>query len=225
MRTQPKRVVGALERTVISETLGDRHMRVTTCMAGALLLVAAGVASGQTRTDRSFTAVSKSCEGIQWSQTTLARNPKIGSACQSVEERDGKTYVKFQGTVQRNDRGKELEIRVKNGDTITVNPPDNMVVWINDKKTPVRQLSRGDELNFYVPEDQFTAQFAQEQQPTPAQYVAVPIVYRETTYEPERTAANLPSTASNNMLVMLIGGVFAAFGMLLTVRRRNGSRF
>jgi LPXTG-motif cell wall-anchored protein len=191
-------------------------------MAGALLLLAAGAASAQsTRVDRSFTAVQKNCEGIQWSETTLARNPKIGQACQSVEERDGKTYVKFQGTVQRNDRGKELEIRVKKGDTITVNPPEDMVVWINDRKTPVRQLSRGDELTFYVPEDQFTAQFAQEAQPTSTQYVAVPIVYTQTTYEPERTAANLPSTASNNVLVMLIGGVFAAFGMLLTVRRRN----
>ena len=196
-------------------------MRVTTCMAGALLLIAAGAASAQaTRVDRSFTAVQKNCEGIQWSQEALARNPKIGSACQSVEERDGKTYVKFQGTVARNDRGKELEIRVKKGDTITVNPPEDMVVWINDKKTPVRQLSRGDELTFYVPEDQFTAQFAQESQPTPAQYVAVPIVYRQTTYE--QTAANLPSTASNNVLLMLIGGVLTAFGMLLTARRRRG---
>jgi LPXTG-motif cell wall-anchored protein len=197
-------------------------MRVCTSMAAMLLLTCAGAASAQTRIDRSFNAVSKDCSGIQWSKEALERYPTIGSACRGVEERDGKTYVKFEGTVKQNiDRGKQLVVEFTDGGEFTVTPPAEMALYINDRKTPVSQLSRGDELNFYMPEDRFTAQFAQDATPTP-QYVSVPITYRET--ESTYQAAALPATASNDALMVMFGSVLAAFGMLLTIRRRNFGR-
>lgn len=194
-------------------------MRRTICMAGVLLL-ASGAALSQTTMDRSFKAVSKDCAGVQWTQEALQQYPNLSRACQSVEVRDGKTYVKFQGTVARNvDRGKQIDVRVKDGDTVTLSPPEGTSVYINDRKTPVSQLSRGDELNFYIPEDRFTAQLAQDTSAQP-QLVTVPIVYRETTtYQtPERTAS-LPATATDRGLMLIFAAIALLFGATLTLGR------
>jgi hypothetical protein len=72
-----------------------------------------------------------------------------------------------------------------------------------------------------VPEDRFAAQFAQDTTPAP-QFVAVPIVYREvrTTEEtPTRTAAVLPSTATNQGLMLIFAAVVLAFAATFTMLR------
>jgi LPXTG-motif cell wall-anchored protein len=197
-------------------------MRVRTSVALVLSLACAGTAVAQTKVDKSFTATSKDCSGIQWSEQAVQMYPTIASACQGVEVRDGVTYVKFEGTVQKNvDNGKQLVVRFKDGGDMTLTPGPHVTVYIDNKVTPVSKLSRGDELNFHVREDRFAAQFPQDASPTP-QYVAVPIVYRETssTYEPEQTAA-LPSTASNDALALVLGSILALFGSVMVFRRRN----
>jgi LPXTG-motif cell wall-anchored protein len=201
------------------------NMRVRTSIAaGVLTLVCAGAAVAQSGVDRSFTATSDDCSGIQWSQQALETYPTIASACQGIEVRNGKRYAKFEGTVQRNiENGKQLEVRFKDGGNMMLTPKPDVVVYINDKKTPVKDLSRGDELNFYVPEDRFAAQIAQDTSATP-QYVVVPIVYHQTTYEPERTAAALPSTATNDGIMLLFGSLMTALGMWLTFQRRRQER-
>lgn len=199
-------------------------MRRSICMAGVLLLACTGAALAQSSIDRSFKSMSKDCAGVQWSQESLAKYPNLARACQTVEEREGKTYVKFQATVDRNiDRGKQLVLKVKDGDPVTLNPPAGTTVFINGRKTPVSQLARGDSLTFYVPEDRFVAQVAQDETPTP-QYVVLPIVYRETTtYEqPERTAAALPSTATNRDLTLILGLGTLMFAVMLTLQRVRG---
>jgi hypothetical protein len=71
-----------------------------------------------------------------------------------VLQRDGKSYVKFTGEVVRViDGGRQLTLDFKGGGIFTVSPPENMNVSINDKRTRVRDLRRGDELSFYIPED------------------------------------------------------------------------
>jgi LPXTG-motif cell wall-anchored protein len=198
-------------------------MRVSSSVIGLLMVVCAGTTLAQSRVDRSFRTTSKDCSGVVWSKEALATYPTIASACQAVEERNGKAYVKFEGTVQRNvERGKQLEVRFKDGGDITLSPGPEMSLYVNNRKTAVRDLARGDQLNFYVPEDRFAAHFAEDSAPTP-QYVVVPIVYRETTttYEPERTAAALPATASNSGLMLVFGGLLTAFGLLLVMRRHH----
>jgi hypothetical protein len=69
-------------------------------------------------------------------------------------QRDGKSYVKFTGEVVRVvDAGRQLTIDFKGGGVFTVSPPENMNVSINDKRTRVRDLQRGDQLSFYIPQD------------------------------------------------------------------------
>lgn len=184
----------------------------------------ASTALAQTSVDRSFKLTSKDCSGVQWSEETLRTYPKIGSACQGVETRSGKNYVKFAGTVQRNaDRGKHLTVNFKGGDTITLTPPPETHLYVNGKRTPVADLQRGDALNFYIAEDRLAAQFPQEDPAATTQYVIVPIVIRER-IEPsrdEQLAATLPGTASPLPLLAVGGFMALALGALLTLRRKR----
>ena len=133
-------------------------IKKTTMVSTACLIVCASAATAQTSVDKSFTAVSKDCSGIQWSQRALTMYPTIGSACQSVEERNGKTFVKFQGTLKKNvNRGEQLVVNFKDGGDVTLTPPPETSFYVDGKKTKVADLQRGSELNFYIAEDRLAA--------------------------------------------------------------------
>ena len=188
-------------------------------LSGLVASVLAASALAQTSVDRSFTTVSKDCPGIQWSAEALQAYPNIAKACQAVEERDGKTYVKFAGRVERNiNNGEQLKINFRDGDTLTLTPPTNTTLYVNGKETPVADLQRGDSLQFYVPEDQFVAQVAKDDTPQ-TQYVVVPIVYREVIREPEQAAAVLPDTAGDLPLVALSGLMLLGLRAGFTIAR------
>lgn len=189
-------------------------------LGGMALSLMTATALGQSSIDRSFTTVSKDCGGIRWSDEAVKKYPGIASACQAVEEREGKTYVKFQGEVERNiNRGEQLAVKFKDGETLTLTPPPNTQLYVNGRKTAVRDLRRGDELNFYVPEDRFVAQIPEE---NPTQYVVVPIVYREVVREPApEQAASLPHTAGDVPLFALGGVMLLGLGAGLTVLRKK----
>ena len=190
-------------------------------LGGVVASVLASSAWAQTNIDRSFTTVAKDCPGIQWSAEALKAYPNIAKACQAVEERDGKMYVKFAGRVERNiNRGEQLKINFRDGDTLTLTPPANTTLYVNGKETPVANLQRGDQLQFYVPEDQFVAQVAKDDTPQ-TQYVVVPIVYREVIREPEQAAAVLPDTAGELPLVALSGLMLLGLGAGLTIARKK----
>ena len=189
-----------------------------TMVSTACLIVCASAATAQTSVDKSFTAVSKDCNGIQWSDRALATYPTIAAACQGVEERNGKTYVKFQGTLKRNvNRGEQLVVNFKDGGEVTLTPPPETSFYVNGKKTKVADLERGSDLNFYIAEDRLAAQFPETEVQT-ARLVIVPIVVRE--QAPERMAS-LPSTAGPLPLLALGGMLSLGFGGLLTLYRRR----
>jgi hypothetical protein len=193
-------------------------MKTTTMLATTCLVVCASAAA-QTKVDRSFTAVSKDCSGIQWSEQAVDTYPTIASACQGVEERNGKTYVKFQGKVKRNvNRGEQLVVNFKDGGEVTLSPPAETHLYVNGKRTPVADLQRGDDLNFYIAEDRLAAHFPETESAT-ARLVIVPIVVREV--ESEERMAALPSTASPLPLVALGGFLTLGLGGLLTLYRRR----
>lgn len=144
--------------------------------------------------------------------------PTIGSACQSVEERNGKTYVKFQGTLKRNEGGERIVVDFKDGGEITLTPPPETSVYIDGRRTPVARLQRGDELTFYIAEDRLAAQFPEAETQT-ARFVMVPIAVQEEAEQPRQMAASLPSTGSW-LPLLAIGGVLALmFGSLLVLFR------
>lgn len=197
-------------------------MRGPRLLGGIAIALIAGTALAQTSIDRSFTTVTKDCDGVRWSDTALQAYPNIASACQGVEERNGRTYVKFSGTVERNiNRGQQLRINFREGSTMTLSPPANTTLYVNGKQTPVSDLQRGDQLNFYVPDDQLVAQVAEDDTPQ-TQYVVVPIVYREVVREPaQQQAASLPHTAGDLPLAALGGLMLLGLGGGLTIARRR----
>jgi len=195
-------------------------------IVSAIVLGASAAGVAQTPVDRAFTATGTRCEDVTWSQETLARYPKIANACQSVTEKDGKYYVKFSGEVREvRDRGRRLTIDFKDGDRVTLNPSENMTINLDGRKTPVRELRRGDVLNFYVPQDQLAAQFPEGE----AFAVSVPIPFAKpvTTRVAlvpgatmRATAPELPKTASEIPLLGLCGLLLTALGAALTTLRR-----
>jgi len=192
----------------------------------AIVLGASAAGLAQTPVDRAFTATGTHCEDVTWSKETLAKYPRIASACQSVTEQDGKYFVKFSGEVRNvGYRGRTLTIDFKDGDQVTLSPSENMTINLDGKKTPVRELRRGDVLNFYVPQDQLAAQFPEGE----AFAVAVPIPFAK----PESTrvalvpgatmsatSPQLPKTASELPALGLCGLLLMAFGAALTTLRR-----
>jgi hypothetical protein len=131
-----------------------------TMVAAVLALAASAAVSGQSRVDPAFKAAGVRCDQIAWSKESLAKHPRIAGACQEVTQRDGKYYVRFQAEVRGvADHGRWLTVKFKNGGRLTLTPPANMSVDIDGEATPVGRLRPGDQLNFYVPEDQLAASF------------------------------------------------------------------
>jgi LPXTG-motif cell wall-anchored protein len=187
-------------------------------MAGLLSCCTAWPAFSQ-HTDESFTTKSEDCAGVQWSAETLKKYPNIVPACQSVEHHNGVEYVKFSGTVVRTKNGgKTLTLRLKDGGEVTVDMPDQTALSMEGRSTPMQQLKRGDQLNFYIPQNRVVAQFyAPEQKAEEAPAVAAPIES-----PPERVASTaLPATASDVPLLATSGFLLLCLGAALTVFRRN----
>lgn len=201
-------------------------MRISraTMLVGAVAVAATTTVFAQTRVDRAFTATGASCDQVEWSQEALEDYPQIASACQEVLERNGRYFVLFEGEVERvADRGREITVDFEEGDRLTLTPPENLSIYIDGRQRSVRDLRPGDQLNFYVPQDQLVATFyagepgtgvAQEAQISPEEpeeRVAA------ADYEPERT---LPGTASGLPALAMAGLLLIALGAGLTLRRR-----
>jgi hypothetical protein len=184
--------------------------------AVAALAAAAGVYAQTSSVDRSFTANGSNCLEVVWSPEMLAKHPKIASACQEVMQRDGKSYVKFEGEVKKvAKKGTEVVMDMKGGDTITLNPVEGRQVVVGGKKVPVKSLNPGDKLTFYVPEDRLTA--AVMETPTaPIEEIPMgaPVVEQvamtTTDYSMPHTASAWPVAALGGLLALGFAGVLRA---------------
>jgi hypothetical protein len=188
-------------------------------LAAAVAMAAAAGVFAQNKVDKSFTASDTSdCTQINWSPEMLAKHPKIASACQEVMHRDGKTYVKFEGTVKKVAKGgSEVTMDMKGADRIVLNPDPNKVMYIGGNKVKVKNLKPGDTLTFYVPDGRVVA--AVMETPTaPVEEIPiseapmVQVAQTETTYD-------MPKTASSWPLMALFGALAIGFAGVLRGRR------
>jgi len=191
-------------------------------LAAAFALAAAAGVNAQSSVDKSFTANGTTCADITWSPEMLAKHPKIGSACQEVMQRNGTTYVKFDGTIKKVAKGgSEVTMDMKGGDKLVLNPDPNRSVYIGGKKTPVKSLRPGDSLTFYVPESRVVAA-VMETPEAPVEEIPIgpPVVEQvamtTTTYE------DLPKTASSWPLAGLLGALCIGFALVMRTRRSLG---
>ena len=192
--------------------------KTLTTLSTVCLIACASAATAQTSTDKSFTAVSNNCDSVTWSEKSLATFPTIAAACQGVEERNGKRYVKFSAKVERVvNRGQQLVLNFKDGGKVTLTPPPETKLSINGKKSSVADLERGSQLNFYIAEDRLAAQFPETPEIETTRMVIVPILIRD---DSERLAS-LPSTAGPLPLLALGGFLSLGLGGLLRLYRRR----
>jgi hypothetical protein len=217
--------------------------RLTATLPAALLGAAAvGTAGAQTSIDRSFESSPKSCSEVRWSQQVLNVFPSIGEACQSVEERNGKTYVKLEGEVEEVESGgKRIRVDFEDGSELAFTPTPQTGLYIGGERTDFADLEEGTELNFYIPEDRLQA----ELQPDPQRlsFVIVPLDIQTQTIpsreqatagadrERQRDAmtanaaagqdmSELPRTAGPLPLLAAAGAFFVLFGAGASLRRR-----
>jgi hypothetical protein len=217
------------------------------CAAGMLAATGASAqialtGSDETSVDRSFDPTPKDCADVRWSQAALNAFPSIGSACQAVEQRDGKTYVKFTGRVEKvGDMGNRIRVDFDDGSEITFTPAPQTVLYIDGKRTPFSEVRENMDLNFYVPEDRLQAELRED--PSRVAFIVFPFDAptvpanqrvaqagpeasrtRGTDSSPERfaatDAAELPSTAGP-LPLLAVGGLSLLVGAAgMTWRRR-----
>jgi hypothetical protein len=195
--------------------------RYTAITAGMTMLILSASATAQSDVDRAFTATAASCDQITWSRDALAKYPNIASACQDVMQRDGRFYVKFSGRVERV-AGENVTVNFRDGSELTLTPPENMSLYIDGRERTVRSLRRGDELTFYVPQENVVAQ------PQVVGITVIPLArVRVAQATPRETATAesegpaLPKTASALPLIGLSGLVLTVLGLLPARRRRE----
>ena len=191
-----------------------------TMLAAVLAVGAAAGVSAQSSVDRSFTASpGDNCTQVVWSQEALAKYPKIAVACKEVMQRNGKTYVKFEGEVKKvANKGQDLYVDFGSGGKGTLlNPKEGASVNIDGKTVPVRQLRPGDTLTFYIDSDRLSAHF-----PDPVNVVQVeevPMVEAPAPAPVMAASADMPKTASSLPMLGLAGLMLLALGAGMTVTR------
>lgn len=187
----------------------------------AVLVCVPAAFAQQTRVDRAFTATGESCDQVTWSDQALEQYPNLASACRDVMERDGTYYVLFEGEVRRvSDRGRQVTVDFEGGDELTLTPPENLSIFMNGRRTSARQLRPGDQLNFYVPQQQLVATFFDgEAETAPAQ--EVPIEESEGSYAAADMdyGSDMPDTAGELPLAAIAGLLLVGLGAALTVVR------
>ncbi len=133
-------------------------------------------------------------------------------------QKDGKSYVRFDGEVKKVSKGgTEVVMDMKGGNTVTLNPPEGRMVYVGGKKVPVKSLRPGDTLVFYIPEDRLTA--AVMETPT-APVEDIPMAEPQVEQVAMTTTDyDMPKTASSWPMLVLFGVL--ALGLALTMRARR----
>ncbi|MEX0899379.1 MAG: LPXTG cell wall anchor domain-containing protein [Gammaproteobacteria bacterium] len=100
------------------------------------------------------------CNEVEWSDELKAAYPNIVDACQEAVVVDGKTWARFSASFEEVEEDGEVRFQIRNrysgnlGD-VTIEPAPGQVAYINERRTPFDQLTRGQRVNLYVPEGHY----------------------------------------------------------------------
>ena len=163
--------------------------------------------------------MARTAREITWSPEMLAKHPKIGSACQEVMQKDGKTYVKFEGEIKKvSKQGTEV---ADGHEGRRHHHPESeagsLRVHRRQEDAGQESLHPGDTLTFYVPEDRLVAA-VMETPAAPVEEIQIgppveQVAMTTTTYD------DLPRTASSWPLAGLLGALCIGFALVMRTRR------
>ena len=181
---------------------------------GMALSLSMGQAMAQNSSSAGMTADNApTCADLNWSAEALEANPDIAKSCQAVYEKNGKLYAKASIEVVRV-RGNRMTFRTMHtdggkGDSRSVQLDNSWRAEIGGRQYRASDLSRGQQLNVYLPEDRFAMVVEDDDGPDVVDLIIIEEV------------VEMPTTASPLFLFGLAGGAFLALGGLISrVRRR-----
>jgi hypothetical protein len=161
------------------------------------------------------------CPGIQFTGAIAREFPNAANACLDVVTRDGQQFAHFQARVARV-RGNtvEAEFRLPDGTwsrAVAVTPDAGARVRIAGRTYRFRDLTRGQELDVYLPPDRWRLRWRR------MPFAAAPSVtlFVLSQPAPAEAAAALPRTASPLPLLGALGGLLTVLGFAVAgIRRR-----
>ena len=186
-----------------------------------------------------FAGVMSTLALVCWSQSSIAqgncgdlvltgetgqRFPNARRACLDIVERDGQQYAHFIARITRvQGSAVEAEIKLPDGtytQPIRFEPEESARVRIEGRSYRYRDLSRGQELDLYVPPSRWAIAVYESE----ADFATAPAVTLVALEEPTPVVASLPRTASALPLIGLLGALFTGLGFVVArVRRKLGA--
>lgn len=164
------------------------------------------------------------CSQLVFTGPVAREFPEARNACLGVETREGRQFAHFQARI-RSVRGNTVEAEFKMPDgsysrPISVTPNPDSRVRIAGQSYRWRDLSRGQELDVYLPPDRWEIAVPAD---TDAQFAAAPTVVVLAIAEPAPVVAanTLPRTASPLPLVGALGGALTVLGFAVAAIRRR----
>jgi hypothetical protein len=159
------------------------------------------------------TLAQSNCGNIVFSGDISSRFPNARNACLDVVTREGKPYAHFKARVVSVRSGEvQAEFKQPNGDygrTVTFRPESDARIRIAGTTYRYRDLSRGQELDVYLPSDRW--EIAVQQDPA-VEFAAAPVVTLIALNDPPQQVASLPRTGSPLPLLAVLGTLLVAFG-------------
>jgi hypothetical protein len=159
------------------------------------------------------------CGSVTFTGPVLSQLPDAQSACKEIVTRNGQQFAHFKAEIV-GVSGSQVRARFElpNGQyskTYSFTPPSSSRININGRQYRFNELSRGQELDVYLPPDRWEFDVADNNN-----FAAAPEVIRITTIT-VGSPATLPKTASLVPLVGLLSVALLALGTGLTIVRRR----
>jgi hypothetical protein len=161
------------------------------------------------------------CGEIQFGTAISSQFPNARNACLDIVRRDGREFAHFQARVVRV-RGNEVEAEFKlpdgtYGRPVSFTPSPDARVNIGGRSYRYRDLSRGQELDVYLPPDRW--EMVVHEDPN-ADFATAATISTVALAEPTpQTAGVLPRTWTVLPLLALVGAVLTVLGAAVGVLR------
>jgi hypothetical protein len=156
-------------------------------------------------------ALAAECSDVEYHQDVLDKYPAIANACQSVIEKNGKSYVKVTADFISFRRPDKLTVNVHENDGSkerqTIMVDSKMRVDVGGRKMKFSELPRNYKLNFSIPSDRFEMASHEELNEAPVEEVVV--------------VEELPKTASVWPTLGLAGFTMVLFSQFIAWRRKK----
>lgn len=152
------------------------------------------------------------CGNIEFGPQITSQFPNARNACLGIVQRGNEQFAQFHMRI-RNVRGSqvEAEFRLPDGTysrPVTFTPPADARARIDNRSYRFRDLSRGQELNIYLPPDRWALAAPQDDQ----EFVVAEQITIVEFSEPTQQVAALPRTATPLPLLAVLGGLLTALG-------------